>query len=103
MVRTTLEKIVKDAIDGNKCRIGTRQVLQSVKGSDLIIISKSVDDINKSKLEERAKASSIPIYTFDGTSTQFAKLCSKPFRISVIAIKGSTAEEISALMQIQER
>jgi large subunit ribosomal protein L30e len=103
VVRTTLEKIVKDAIDGNKYRIGTRQVLQSVKGSDLIIVSKSVGDINKSKLEERAKASNIPIYIFDGTSAQLAKLCSKPFRISVIAIKGSTEEEIGALMQIQER
>jgi large subunit ribosomal protein L30e len=103
VVRITLAKIVKDAIASNKCRIGTRQVLQSVKGSDLIIVSKSVGDIAKSKLEERAKLSNIPMYIFDGTSIQLAKLCGKPFRISAITIKGSTDEEIGALMQIQEK
>ena len=39
----TLEKVIKDAIAADKYKSGVKEVLQSVKGSKLIIVSKSID------------------------------------------------------------
>jgi len=36
---TLLEKALKDAIKGNKCTFGSKQVLTSLKNSKLVILS----------------------------------------------------------------
>ncbi len=93
-----LEKVIKDAVAADKYKSGVREVLQSVKGSKLIIISKSIDSNDKTKLEEQAKSANVAIYDFPGNSVQLGKLCNKPFRITAIAVKSGTAEEINAIM-----
>jgi large subunit ribosomal protein L30e len=94
----TLEKVVKDAIAGNKYKSGTKEVLRSLKGSKLIIISKSVSSKDRSKLQEQSKSSNIPVYHFYGNSIQLGKLCNKPFRISAIALKSGADVDINAIL-----
>jgi large subunit ribosomal protein L30e len=94
----TLEKVIKDAVAADKYKSGVKEVMQSVKGSKLIIVSKSVESAERAKLEEQAKASNVAVYEFPGNSVQLGKLCNKPFRITAIAIKSGTAEEITAIM-----
>ena len=94
----TLEKVIKDAVAADKYKSGMKEVMQSVKGSKLIIVSKSVESAERTKLEEQAKASNVAVYEFPGNSVQLGKLCNKPFRITAIAIKSGTAEEITAIM-----
>jgi large subunit ribosomal protein L30e len=77
-------------------------VLQAVKGSKLIIISKSVGSRERAKLVEQANSASVSIYEFAGNSVQLGKLCNKPFRITAIAIKSGTAEEINTIISEQE-
>jgi large subunit ribosomal protein L30e len=97
-----LEKVIKAAIAADKYKSGVKEVLQSIKGSKLIIVSKSVASDDRVKLEEQAKASNIAVYEYPGTSVQLGKLCNKPFRITVIAIKSGTAEEIDAIVSEKE-
>jgi len=94
----TLEKVIKDAVATDKYKSGVKEVLQSAKGSKLIIVSKSVNPNDKKKLEEQAKSTNATIYEYPGTSVQLGKLCNKPFRVTAIAIKSGTAEEISAIV-----
>jgi len=94
----TIDKVLKDALSANKYRFGTKEVLQSIKGSKLIILSTSVESGNRSKLEEQAKSSNVPVYAFDGNSFKLGKLCNKPFRISIIALKGGTDTQISSIL-----
>ncbi len=94
----TLEKVIKDAIAADKYKSGIKEVLQSVKGSKLIIVSKSLDPEYRKKLEDQAKSTNITVYEYPGTSVQLGKLCNKPYRISTIAIKSGTADEISAIV-----
>ena len=94
----TLEKVIKNAIAADKYKNGIKEVLQSVKGSKLIIISKSIDPKSRKKLEDQAKSTNVTIYGYSGTSVQLGKLCNKPFRITTVAIKSGTADEISAIM-----
>jgi len=94
----TLEKVIKDAVAADKYKSGVKEVMQSVKGSKLIIVSQSVESAERAKLEEQAKASNVAVYQFPGNSVQLGKLCNKPFRITAIALKSGTAEEITAIM-----
>ena len=94
----TLEKVIKDAITADKYKSGVKEVLQSVKGSKLIIVSKSIDSEDGKKLEDQAKSANIPIYDYPGTSMQLGKLCNKPFRITAIAIKSGTAHAIRTIL-----
>ncbi len=93
-----LEKVIKDAIAADKYKSGIKEVLQSVKGSKLIIVSKSLDSADRAKLEEQAKTANVAVYEYPGTSVQLGKLCNRPYRITAIAIKSGTAAEIDAIM-----
>ena len=94
----TLEKVIKDAVVADKYKSGVKEVLQSVKGSKLIIVSKSINPDDRKKLEEQAKSTNVAIYEYSGNSVQLGKLCNKPFRITTMAIKSGTPEEISAIV-----
>src|ERR671917_861160 len=94
----TLEKVIKNAIAADKYKSGVKEVLQSVKGSKLIIVSRSIDPEYRKKLEDQAKSTNVTIYEYSGTSMQLGKLCNKPYRITTIAIKSGTADEISAII-----
>ena len=94
----TLEKVIKDAVAADKYKSGTKEVLQSVKGSKLIIVSKSIDPEDGKKLKDHAKSANVTVYDYPGTSMQLGKLCNKPFRIAAIAIKSGTADEISTIV-----
>jgi len=94
----TLEKVIKDAVSAEKYKGGVKEALQSVKGSKLIIVSKSIDPQDEKKLKDQAKSGNIPVYEYTGTSVQLGKLCNKPFRITAIAIKSGTSDEISTIV-----
>ena len=98
----TLEKVIKDAVTADKYKGGLKEVFQSVKGTKLIILSKSVGLNERAQLEEQAKSANVAIYEFSGNSVQLGKLCNKPFRMTAIAIKSGTAEEINAIISEKE-
>ncbi|HZI69736.1 MAG TPA: ribosomal L7Ae/L30e/S12e/Gadd45 family protein [Nitrososphaeraceae archaeon] len=93
-----IEKVLKDAVNANKYKCGTREVLGSMKGSKLIMLSNSLKSESRSKLEEQAKSANVPLYVFDGNSFKLGKLCNKPFRISVLALKSGTDAEINSIL-----
>ncbi|HKU49259.1 MAG TPA: ribosomal L7Ae/L30e/S12e/Gadd45 family protein [Nitrososphaera sp.] len=94
----TLEKVIKEALTTDKYRSGVKEVLQSVKGSKLIILSNTVSPAQRSKIEEQAKAANVALYDYPGTSVQLGKMCNKPFRINAIALKTGSPDEISAIL-----
>jgi large subunit ribosomal protein L30e len=98
MIMKALERVIKDAVATDNYKSGVKEALQSVKGTKLIIVSRSIDSADKTKLEEQAKAASVAVYEYPGTSVQLGKLCNKPFRVTAIAIKSGTAAEIDAIM-----
>jgi large subunit ribosomal protein L30e len=93
-----LEKIIKEAISSNKCKIGTRQVMGSIRGSKLIVLSNSLMSRNKSKILEEAKSAQIPTLNYDGNSVQLGRLCNKTFRISALSLKIGKDNEIQELL-----
>ncbi|MFQ5969102.1 MAG: ribosomal L7Ae/L30e/S12e/Gadd45 family protein [Nitrososphaerales archaeon] len=94
-----LEKVIKDAISSEKCKIGSKDVLNSVNGSKLIVCTSSLSGNVKKEIEDSARSSKVPVYNFNDTSMALGRLCSKPFRISVISIDGASDSDISALLE----
>lgn len=83
----SIDRIVKEAVGSHKFKCGQKQALQSIKGSKLIVISRSAAHSSRLELEEQAKSAGVSIQEFDGNSIQLGKLCGKPFRVSVVSFK----------------
>ena len=94
----TFDKILKDAITANKYKCGTKEVLRSIKGSKLIVLSNTVSSNVRSRIESDANQENVPIYPFDGNSFRLGKLCNKPFRINAIALKSGTDAQINSIL-----
>lgn len=82
-----IEKALRDAASNNSVKCGAKEVMKSIKGSNLIVISKSIDKKARQFLEEQAVSMGIKIYQFEGNSMQLGKFCGKPFRTSVVSMK----------------
>jgi len=98
MKMKNLEKRIKEGISSNKCKIGTRQVMGSIKGSKLIVLSNSLMPGNKSKILEEAKSAQVPTLQYDGNSVQLGRLCNKSFRISALSLKIGKDNEIQDIL-----
>ena len=99
----SLDKIIKEALSANKCKIGTRDVLKSLKGSKLIILTSSVPATIKSKIVSEASAASIPYITYAGSSISLGRKCNKPFRVSAVSLKIGDVEDIQGVLNANQR
>jgi len=98
-----LEKALKDAIKGNKCTVGSRQVLTSLKNSKLVVLSKSVRQNISEKIQSDAKKAKIPIIQFSDTSMSLGKLCGLQFRVSTISFNSLNDSNIKSIMNEVEK
>ena len=97
-----LEKQLKDAHKEGTVTIGTKQVLNSVKNSKLIVLSQSVSKEMFEKIESDAKKEKIPLVNFQGTSIALGKLCGLQFRISSISFTSISDANIKSILKDTE-
>ena len=98
-----LEKALKDAIKRNKCTVGSKQVLTSLKKSKLVVLSKSVRQNISEKIQSDAKKAKIPIIQFSDTSMSLGKLCGLQFRVSTISFNSLNDSNIKSIMNEAEK
>lgn len=91
-----LEKALKDALGENKCVLGVKQVLQTIKNAKLIIITKSVSEESLKKIQD-TKGEKTATLRFDGTSVALGKLCGTQFRISAASLSSIPDSNIKAI------
>jgi len=97
-----LEKAIKDAIKKRKPTIGTKQVMNSMKSSKLIVISQTVPNEATIKVEKNAKNNNVPILNFEGSSVALGKLCGLQFRVSVISLDSLSNTNSQAILKEYE-
>ena len=97
-----LEKTLKDAVKENKCTLGAKEVLGSLKDSKLIVISQSVQKKYSQKIEESAKSAKIPTVQFKGSSVALGRLCGLQFRVSTISFTSMTDANIKSILNENE-
>ena len=96
-MQKVLEKTLKDAIKEKQCILGTKQVLNSISKSKLVVLSKSIQTDMRQKIESDAKKSKIPTLTFNDTSVSLGKLCGVQFRVSTLSLPQISESEITSL------
>jgi large subunit ribosomal protein L30e len=97
MAQKLLEKTLKDAIKEDQCIIGTKQVLNSISKSKLVVLSKSIQTEMRQKIESDAKKSKIQTLTFNGTSVNLGRLCGLQFRVSTLSLPQISESDIVSL------
>lgn len=93
-----LEKSLKDARKENKLTMGSKEVLNSVNNSKLIVLSQSVDKEMLEKIESDAKKQKVPLVNFQGTSVALGRLCGLQFRISTISFTSIDEANIKSIL-----
>ncbi|MDH3311573.1 MAG: ribosomal L7Ae/L30e/S12e/Gadd45 family protein [Nitrosopumilus sp.] len=97
-----LEKSLKDAQKEDQLTTGTKQVLNSIKNSKLIVLSQSVSKEMIEKIESDAKKEKVPLVNFQGTSVALGRLCGLQFRISTISFTSITDANIKSILKDTE-
>ena len=97
-----LEKSLKDARKENKLTMGSKEVLNSVNNSKLIVLSQSVDKEMFEKIESDAKKQKVPLVNFQGTSVALGRLCGLQFRISTISFTSIDDANIKSILKDTE-
>ena len=97
-----LEKSLKDALKEEKLTMGTRQVMNSVKNSKLIVLTQSVKKEMFEKIESDAKKQKVPLVNFQGTSVALGRLCGLQFRISTISFTSIDEGNIKSILKDTE-
>ena len=97
-----LEKALKDALKEDKITMGSKQVLNSVKNSKLIVLSQSVRKDTIEKIQSNAQKEKIPFVNFQGTSVALGRLCGLQFRISTLSFTSLTDANIKSILKDTE-
>ena len=97
-----LEKSLKDARKENKLTMGSKEVLNSVNNSKLIVLSQSVGKEMFEKIESDAKKQKVPLVNFQGTSVALGRLCGLQFRISTISFTSIDEGNIKSILKDTE-
>ena len=97
-----LEKSLKDARKESKLTMGSKEVLNSVNNSKLIVLSQSVGKTMLEKIESDAKKQKVPLVNFQGTSVALGRLCGLQFRISTISFTSIDEGNIKSILKDTE-
>ena len=62
-----LKKILKDAVTNKKLKTGAKEVLQFIKGTNLILLSTSLPLSTLDKVKKLTEESNIPLYQYPGS------------------------------------
>ena len=98
-----LEKALKDAIKENKCTIGSKQVLGSLKDSKLVVVSDSIQSNITEKIQSDAEKAKVPTVSFNGSSVALGKLCGLQFRVSTVSINSLSDSNIKSILKEAEK
>ena len=82
-----LEKVIKDAVEDDKCSFGSKEVISFMKNSKLVVLSYSVPEKMLQKIQQAAKNSNVSTLNYKGSSVELGRLCGTQFRISVVSLK----------------
>ena len=97
-----LEKSLRDARKEDKLTMGSKQVLNSIKNSKLIVLSQSIKKEMIEQIESDAKKEKIPLVNFQGTSVALGGLCGLQFRISTISFNAIDDASIKSILKDTE-
>ena len=98
-----LEKALKDALHEDKCVLGAKQVVQTIKNAKLVVVSRSVSGGSLEKIQESAKGQKVATLPFDGSSVALGRLCGLQFRVSAASLTSIPEANVKAIIKESEK
>jgi large subunit ribosomal protein L30e len=98
-----LEKALKDALNDNKCILGAKQVVQSIKNAKLVVISNSLTQDEIKKIQDSTSDGKISTLNFGGTSVALGKLCGLQYRVSAASLTSIADSNIKAILKEESK
>jgi len=85
-----IQEEVQTAIKNNKVVFGYRRSIKFIKLNTpkLIVVANNLPEKLRKDIEHHVKVGGIKMETFNGTSRELGIICSKPFPVSTLVIKG---------------
>lgn len=85
-----VQEEVQTAVKNSKVVLGYRRSIKFIKlnAPKLIVICNNIPEKARKEIEHNAKVSGVKVETFNGTSKELGIICSKPFPVSTLVIKG---------------
>ncbi len=102
IITKLLEKVIKDAVEDGKCSFGTRQAINTIKNSKLIVISHSVKGRMLEMIQEVSKTSKVPTLNYYGSSVDLGRLCGVQFRISALSLRTLSDTNLKSIIKEME-
>jgi len=93
-----LAKFLKEGVTNNKIKTGYKEVLQYIKGTKIIVLSKSLTPEKEEKIKKSAEESAISLIHYPGNSVLLGRLCSLSYGTSVVSLKNVSDEEVKELI-----
>jgi large subunit ribosomal protein L30e len=93
-----LKKILKEAVTDKKLKTGAKEVIQYIKGTNLILTSTSLPEHSLEKVTKLSEESNIPLYNFPGNSILLGRLCSLSYRTSIVSLKNVSEDEVNLIL-----
>ncbi|MBA3750488.1 MAG: ribosomal L7Ae/L30e/S12e/Gadd45 family protein [Nitrosopumilus sp.] len=93
-----LKKILKEAVTDKKLKTGAKEVIQFIKGTNLILTSTSLPGPSLDKVTRLSEESNIPLYNYPGNSILLGRLCSLSYRTSVVSLKNISEDEVNSIL-----
>lgn len=94
-----LEKLLRDSRKESKLTLGTKEVQNSLKNSNLVVLSQSVQKNTLDNIQQNAKKSKIPTVNFEGTSIALGKLCGLQFRVSTVSFSSLSDATVKSIVK----
>src|SRR3970040_1724392 len=98
-MRKILEKTLKDAMNEKTSILGSKQVLNSIKNSKLVILSQSAPKKLADKILENTKKEKISTLHFEGSSVALGRLCELQLRATKISLTSLSDPNITSIMK----
>lgn len=92
-----LSKVLKDAMKGGKSAVGAKESIAAVKGSKIILCSRSIPAPLGAKLREQARSLGVPVVELTQSSAELARLVGRPYRVSAVALRGVSDADVKQL------
>lgn len=96
--KSQIESFLSQVIKKGKIVYGTNEVLDELRGSKAVIVSKSIKPNIRQKLYRDCKKNSIPIIEYEGSSIDLGRALGKNFRVSVLSIKSTGGYDLKEIL-----
>ncbi len=99
-----VDKAIYSAVKTGKVVLGSKRTLNLLKmgKTKLVVVASNIPKDLREVIDYYTKLTSIPVYTYKGTSIELGRLCGKPFPIMMIAVRDPGDSNIMELVKHEE-